>query len=118
MSQVLNDILKEFKVIKGVTAATLVSRSGMFIAGEVPNNAHSEVYAAMAAIVVGAAEATATEARLELSHALIDYITSYQYLFGCGTKAILVLYASETIDIREKKNFILDLIDKINENLI
>ena len=117
MTKVLTEILNELKTIKGVVSVTLVSRSGMFIAGDFPENTHSEVYAAMSAIILGAAEATAIEAKLELSHASIDYITSHQYLFGCGTKAILVLFSSELIDIKEKKNQILDIIDKINENI-
>ena len=117
MTKILQELLGEFKNIKGIKAATLVSRSGMYISGDVPPGAHNETYVAMAAIILGASEASSTELKKELSHIEVDMTNAWVYLFGCGTKALLVLFADTKVNIAGEKGPIDDLMDKIRENM-
>lgn len=64
-----------------VSSPILVSRTGSLIAGTVPSGAHGETYAAMFAILCGAAETALTESGGTIRHVAIH---------GHG-KAIVVL---------------------------
>ena len=70
----VEEILAELRAMNEVDLAMVISRSGMHIAGEIPEQAHSETFVAMSAILLGAAE-TATRSgdpRLILVHVEVE----------------------------------------------
>jgi hypothetical protein len=89
--QALEAILKEIEGIHGVRDAVLVSRSGMHIAGSVPDGAHTETFVAMFAILLGAAETATSELRERLDNVVIELESSRILIVNDGPKAIFVL---------------------------
>src|SRR3990172_1845967 len=83
----LEDILNEKFDLPSVKAKTLVSRSGMHIAGKVPSTAHLETYVAMSAIIHGAADPIASELGDKLRYINIEMEGSKLMLVGLAGKA-------------------------------
>lgn len=86
----IENILKEMKQSEEIDDATLVSRSGMHIAGEVPEGAHKETYVAMSAILLGSSETATSELDDELRHVLVELKNSRILIQDGGPSAILV----------------------------
>ena len=95
----LDSILKEIEGIPGVHNAVLVSRSGMHIAGSVPEGAHTETFVAMFAILLGAAETATSELRDRLDTVIIELEGSRIFIVNNGPKAIFVLRTSREADL-------------------
>jgi uncharacterized protein len=90
--EMLEKILKDIKVTGGIEASAVVSRDGLLIASDIPQNVHAETFAAMTATMLGAAE-TAVE---ELNKGVVDRIIiegKDVKIIGTGTgqKAILIV---------------------------
>jgi len=95
----LDSILKDIEGIAGVHDAVLVSRSGMHIAGSVPEGAHTETFVAMFAILLGAAETATSELRDRLDTVILDLETSRIFIVNDGPKAIFVLRTARDADL-------------------
>ncbi len=95
----LEQILNEIEQLKGVSNAVLVSRSGMHIAGKVPNDAHQETFVAMFAILLGAAETATSELRDRLRAVVLHLTTSRMVIINNGPKALFVIRLTEEADI-------------------
>ncbi len=100
-----SSIEKSLKKLKednpDVEEVTLVSRSGMHIAGEVPEKAHKETYVAMSAILLGAAETATNELNEELSHVIIELKKSDIMILNGGSNSILAIKVNKDCDISE-----------------
>jgi predicted regulator of Ras-like GTPase activity (Roadblock/LC7/MglB family) len=57
----VNPVLSDLRRAGGIRAAAVVSREGILIASDLPPEVHAETFAAMAAIMLGAAETAALE---------------------------------------------------------
>ncbi len=66
-------VVKKLSSVEGVLSCAIVSRSGMFVSGSVPEGAHVETYAAMSAIIMGAGDTTATELGERFDYALVAF---------------------------------------------
>src|SRR2546426_6932002 len=95
----LEGILKEMVAVSGVSDAVLVSRSGMHIAGSVPEGAHVETFVAMFAILLGAAETATSELKERLDNVVIELEASRILIINDGPKAIFVLRTSRSADV-------------------
>ena len=95
----LEGILKEMESVPGVSDAVLVSRSGMHIAGSVPQGAHAETFVAMFAILLGAAETATSELKERLDNVVIELESSRILIINDGPKAIFVLRTSRSADV-------------------
>jgi len=95
----LESILKEIEGIPGVHDAVLVSRSGMHIAGSVPDGAHTETFVAMFAILLGAAETATSELRDHLDTVILELEASRIFIVNNGPKAIFVLRTARDADL-------------------
>lgn len=91
---VLQRIIKEIESHPSVQDAAIVSRSGMHIAGEVPQGAHMETYVAMSAILLGAAESATSELRDHLKYISVQLEEGKLILAPAGKRALVVLKAS------------------------
>ena len=97
----LEQILRELEEIEGVANAVLVSRSGMHIAGKVPEGAHPETFVAMFAILLGAAETATSELRENLQAVVLHLSTTRLVIINDGPKALFVLGLTEEADVEK-----------------
>ena len=95
----IEEVLGDLKQYPGVNEAILVSRSGMHIAGSVPDGAHAETYVAMFAILLGAAETAISELKERLDTVVINLERSKVMIVNNGPKALFVLRVSPDTDI-------------------
>jgi len=95
----LEAILKEVEAIDGVHDAVLVSRSGMYIAGSVPEGVFQDTFVAMFAILLGAAETATSELKERLDTVVIELEASRILIINDGPKAIFVLRSRRDADV-------------------
>ena len=82
----------------GISSATLVSRSGMYIAGDVPQGAHAETFVAMAAILLGSGETAATEINEGLKSINVILNKSRLLIRGVTEKTLIVVHADKDME--------------------
>ncbi len=113
----LEEILDEIRSIPTIYEATVVSRSGMHIAGDAPKGVHLETYVAMSAILLGAAETATSELKDKLQYIAVELARGKMVLVSAGSRSLLVVTASKDIqtnDLAEKaKSFAARIEDKI-----
>jgi|ADurb_Met_01_Slu_FD_contig_91_252749_length_1202_multi_3_in_0_out_0_2 predicted regulator of Ras-like GTPase activity (Roadblock/LC7/MglB family) len=90
--------LDQIKSQDHVLDASLVSRGGMYIMGGPLKGIHRETFAAMAAIILGAAETTSTELKDKLSQVTIDLTEQTLILIGIGTKYLVTILMDQEGD--------------------
>ena len=90
--------LDQIKSQDHVLDASLVSRGGMYIMGGAIERIHRETFAAMAAIILGAAETTSTELKDKLSQVTIDLTEQTLILIGIGTKYLVTILMDQEGD--------------------
>ncbi len=113
----LESILKEMESVSGVSDAVLVSRSGMHIAGTVPQGAHAETFVAMFAILLGAAETATSELKERLDNVVIELEASRILIINNGPKAIFVLRTSRSVDVDAVRTEIAKFSKRVEEHL-
>lgn len=97
----MEDLLDEIKDTLDIEEITLISRSGMHIGGDVPEDAHLETYVAMSAILLGSAETATSELEEELSHVIVDLKKSRILVKNCGPSALMAVKLSQEADVEE-----------------
>jgi hypothetical protein len=110
-------ILHEIERNEGIQEAILVSRNGTYIAGEVPKGAHVETFAAMFAILLGAAENSTSELKEGLENVMINLETSKMVVLHGGPKALLVLRMPKAADAGHLKSAVAKYIPRIEDSL-
>jgi len=115
--EALEAILKEIEAIHGVQDAVLVSRSGMHIAGAVPDGAHTETFVAMFAILLGAAETATSELKERLDTVVIELESTKILILNDGPKAIFVLRTDRTADAVHVRDEVGKFSRRIEEHL-
>jgi hypothetical protein len=113
----LETILREFERVEGVQDAILVSRNGTYIAGFVPKGVHVETFAAMFAILLGAAENATSELKEALDNVVIHSPSSKMVIVHGGPKALLVFRVPSAIDVARMKPALAKYLARIEENL-
>ncbi len=111
----LQKIVREIEEHSNIQDATIVSRSGMHIAGDIPRGVHMETYVAMSAILLGAAESATSELHDRLKFILVQLDGGKFVLAPAGNRALLVIRATDDANPEElaelTKNFS-ELIEK------
>lgn len=98
----IEEMLDELhKAMPSVYEATVVSRSGMHIAGDSPKGVHLETFVAMSAILLGAAETATSELKDRLQYVAVELSRSRMVLMSAGNRALLVLTASNETSAAE-----------------
>jgi hypothetical protein len=113
----LEDILGKIKQFEGVRDATVVSRSGMHIAGKVPTGTHQETFVAMSAILLGAAETAASELKEDCKDVVVSLTNSKMFIQTAGPKALLVLRTEPYADLSSSADDIKRAAKQIGELL-
>lgn len=109
----LEEILDEVRSIPSVYEVTVVSRSGMHIAGDAPKGVHLETYVAMSAILLGAAETATAELKEKLQYVIVELTRSKMLLMSAGTRALIVVTASKDIATNDLVTKLRDFADKV-----
>lgn len=113
----IEECLSDLESYPGVNEAVLISRSGMHIAGHVPEGAHAETYVAMFAILLGAAETAISELKERLDAVLINLEESKVMVVNNGPKALYVLRLSGDIDLHGLETKLLETSKTIEQYL-
>jgi predicted regulator of Ras-like GTPase activity (Roadblock/LC7/MglB family) len=113
----IESILHEIEKSEGIEEAILVSRNGTYIAGTVPQAVHVETFAAMFAILLGAAENSTSELKEVLDNVVINLETSKIVIVHGGPKALLVLRMPKATDSGGIKRTMEKYLGRIEENL-
>lgn len=110
-------ILHEIETSEGVEDAILVSRNGTYIAGAVPKGVHVETFAAMFAILLGAAENSTSELHENLDNVVINLETTKIVIIHGGPKALLVLRMPKPGDAAHLKHVLDKYLSRIQDSL-
>ncbi len=94
-NKAIREVLNELRSVGEITNAAVVSRSGMLIDGDAPDNIHMETFGAMMAIMLGAAETATSEADDTLQHIHIELSQTYLVLMGAGQRILLACFISD-----------------------
>lgn len=113
----LGEILDELEHVEGVMNAVLVSRSGMHIAGKVPEGAHQETFVAMFAILLGAAETATSELRDNLQAVVLHLHNSRMVIINDGPKALFVLRVAPNANLDAIQREVVKFSKKMEEFL-
>ena len=113
----IEECLSDLEGYPGVNEAVLISRSGMHIAGNVPDGAHAETYVAMFAILLGAAETAISELKERLDAVLINLEESKVMVVNNGPKALYVLRLAGDVDIHGLETKLLETSKTIEQYL-
>jgi predicted regulator of Ras-like GTPase activity (Roadblock/LC7/MglB family) len=93
----MNDILDDLNRNPNIVTSVVISRSGMHIAGQPPSGAHLETFAAMAAVLVGAAESVSSGLKGEMENVSIELDRFRMIINTVNNKGVLVV-VTETKD--------------------
>lgn len=110
-------VLHEMERNEGIEDAILVSRNGTYIAGTVPKGVHVETFAAMFAILLGAAENSTSELKEVLDNVIINLESSKMVIVHAGPKALMVLHMAKSADSSGIKRTAEKYVGRIEESL-
>lgn len=113
----LEAILKEIEKVDGVSDAVLVARTGQHIAGDVPQGAYQDIFVAMVAILLGAAETATNEMKDKLEDVVIHLERSKIIIVNDGPKALFVLNVSKGADTGALRSKVAAFLPRIEESL-
>ncbi len=90
----LEGMLRQLRNSCGSQAAAVVSRDGLVIAGDMPDNISKETFAIMCATILGAGMTAATELRYSPpTHVVMSTREANIHIFEAGPRALVVLVA-------------------------
>ncbi len=113
----LESILERIKERPEINEVTLVSRSGMHVSGDVPQDAHRETFVAMSAILLGSAETATSELDDELSYVSVKLKESIILIQDAGPSVLLVSRLEKDAEIEEVLDYTKDFIEDIQNSL-
>ena len=113
LKKVLSDLKKEH----GVDASAVVSRNGIPIAWELPDNIHMETFSTLSATIMGASDVVCSSLEKEPpERVIIQSRSNVIVLTGLGSKALLVAMGAGT-DTDKIVNCVDESAQKIREVL-
>jgi len=90
--ETLQPILADLRAIKGVEAVAVVSRDGLLLAADVPNDVHGETFAIMSATMLGAAITANSELNKNMPHKVVVHSEDgHTTIAGAGANSLLVV---------------------------
>ncbi len=95
----IRGVLEEIKKLDHVIDVSLISRGGMYISGDPPRGVHQETFAAMSAIILGAAETTSAELKDSLGRVVLQLAGRNLILTAAGPRYLLAVATDSDGDI-------------------
>src|SRR5213594_5214607 len=114
----LDRMLKELRDRCGSQAAAVVSRDGLVIAGDMPDNISRETFAIMCATILGAGMTAATELRVSApTHIVLATKETRIHIFEAGPRALVVLVAPPQHDESEIRIALKPVLEEIRNEI-
>ncbi len=113
----LEAIMKEVQALDGVSDAVLVSRSGAYIAGSIPEGVFQDTFVAMFAILFGAAETATSELKDRIEKVVLNLESSRIVVVNDGPKALYVLRTRKDADLQAIKGHLEKFSKRVEEVL-
>lgn len=95
----IRGVLEEIKKLDHVIDVSLISRGGMYISGDPPRGVHQETFAAMSAIILGAAETTSAELKDSLGRVVLQLAGRNLILTAAGPRYLLAVATDSDGDV-------------------
>ncbi len=90
--EMLEKVLKDLRSVGDIEASAIVSRDGLLIAADIPQNINAEAFAAMTATMLGAAETASSELGKGVpDRVIVESNAGKIVATGAGSKALLVV---------------------------
>ncbi len=114
----LERMLRQLRETCGSQAAAVVSRDGLVIAGDMPENVSRETFAIMCATILGAGMTASTELRVSSpSHIVLGTKETCIHIFEAGPRALIVLVAPPSRDEAEIRNALKPILEEIRREI-
>jgi predicted regulator of Ras-like GTPase activity (Roadblock/LC7/MglB family) len=97
----IRKILDDTRGGEHVLGASLISRGGLFVMGDTPERAHQETFAAMSAIILGAADTVSGEMKSDLSDVTLSMGDLKLMIVAAGVKYLVAVYSEHEADCTE-----------------
>lgn len=98
-SERLIEILKELRKAIPLDASAVVTRDGILMASDIPDNVHGETFAIMSATMLGAAITANSELRKGAPKKIVvESDDGKTIVAGAGTNSLLVISTKQTVD--------------------
>ena len=116
--EMLEKLLGDLKKVGGIEASAVVSRDGLLMVADIPQNINAETFAAMNATMVGAAETMISEIKKGVPDRVIAESENAKVIAtGAGSKALLVVMTSSEAGLGLVLVEMEKTVDKIKEVL-
>jgi predicted regulator of Ras-like GTPase activity (Roadblock/LC7/MglB family) len=114
----LDRMLQQLRETCGSRAAAVVSRDGLVIAGDMPENISKETFAIMCATILGAGMTAATELRFTApTHVSLSTREARIHIFEAGPRALVVLVAPPDRDEEEIRAALKPVMDEVRREI-
>jgi len=113
----VSEILDEIRAQESILDVSLISRGGMYIMGDPPGGVHHETFAAMSAIIMGAAETTSSELRDSLNKVVIMLAEKDLVLTSAGPKYMIAIALRLNNDVNATMREAREKISRLEKNL-
>jgi predicted regulator of Ras-like GTPase activity (Roadblock/LC7/MglB family) len=115
-SEKMGEILRELKKVGGVEASAVVSRDGILMASDIPDDVHGETFAIMSATMLGAAITANSELRKKLPERIVvESSDGRTIVAGAGSKSLLVVSTRGSVEMTNVMKAIEGAAGKIQE---
>ncbi len=113
----IEEILKEIEGREGVHEAFLVTRSGTYVAGELPKGVDRETYASMFAVLLGSADTATSQMKEAMQGVTVHLRDSKLVVLGDGPKALFVLRVGDDVGVRRLREILGPYSARLEEHL-
>jgi predicted regulator of Ras-like GTPase activity (Roadblock/LC7/MglB family) len=111
-------MLRQLRETCGSQAAAVVSRDGLVIAGDMPENVSRETFAIMCATILGAGMTAATELRISApNHVVLTTRESRIHIFEAGPRALIVVVAPPNREEKEIRAALRPVMDEVRREI-
>ncbi len=110
----LKPVLRALRQEFGALASAIVSRDGLIMAGDIPEEVSSETFGIMCATLLGAASTAHSELRIGTPiGVIVESEESMMIVVGAGRKALIVTVIPREADCESAKKKLEELADTI-----
>lgn len=87
----VDEILRELNGNPNVLASLMILKSGMLVAGQLPEEAHLETFVVMASLMISAAESATSDLKGEFENVYVELDRARIIIESAGKKGVLVV---------------------------
>lgn len=95
----IDEVLHKVEAVNDVENAILISRTGVYITGNVPKGTHLETFVTMCAVLLGAVDIAASELKEKFTSIVVNLQYSRVLVKDVDINALLVVMANTNADL-------------------